>query len=234
MGALAAELDRVRPGRRCLVALDGVDGVGKSHLAAELVHHALSYGGRPMVSVSIDGFHRARADRIAAGRGPEGFYRGSYRYDEFRRCVVDAVRLGQPLVPAVWDVARDEPAAPEAIELAPEAIVLVDGIFLQRPELVDVWDATVWVEAPFTVTVPRGNARFAGPHDADPEAASNRRYVGGQRLYLEQARPRERSTWVLDNTDLDRPRLTRSSAPSAPADPPAPGQQTLRPEATFL
>ncbi len=92
--------------------------------------------------------------------------------------MVDAVRLGQPLVPAVWDVARNEPAAPEAV--------------------------------------------------------SNRRYVGGQRLYLEQARPHERSTWVLDNTDLDRPRLTRSSAPSAPADPPAPGQQTLRPEATFL
>ncbi|MBW8731978.1 MAG: uridine kinase, partial [Terrabacter sp.] len=36
---------------------------------------------------------------------------------------------------------------------------------------------------------------------------SNRRYVEGQRLYLAAADPRARATWVLDNTDLERPVL---------------------------
>lgn len=67
----------------------------------------------------------------------------------------------------------------------------------------------MWVEVPFAVSVPRGNARFPGDHDADPEAASNHRYVGGQRLYLAEADPASRATWVLDNTDLADPRLLR-------------------------
>lgn len=69
----------------------------------------------------------------------------------------------------------------------------------------DTWDATVWVDAPLSVTVPRGNARFPGRSDRDPDAPSNRRYVEGQRLYIAEAAPSEGATWVLDNTHLERP-----------------------------
>ena len=201
-------LQTVRVGERALVAIDGFDGAGKTYLASELLD-AADHSNRPMVSVSIDGFHHPKARRVAAGEGAEGFYRGSYRYDVFRRCVVDPVRAGTPVTPSVWDVARDRPIEPDPVTLPHDAIVLVDGIFLQRPELADVWDATIWVDVPFSISVPRGNARFPGPHDADPEAASNQRYVGGQRRYLAEARPRESSTWIFENTDLARPRISR-------------------------
>lgn len=199
------EIEGLRPDDRILVALDGFDGAGKSHLSRELAEHARLRARRPIVCVSIDGFHRPKVDRIAAGTGPEGFYSGSYRYDAFRACVVDALRAHGSITPAVWNVGRDEPVDPVRIAVPPTGVVLVDGIFLQRPELAAVWDATVWVHAPFEVSVPRGNARFPGNHDADPEAPSHRRYVGGQRMYLAEARPQERATWVWDNTVLDRP-----------------------------
>ena len=72
-------------------------------------------------------------------------------------------------------------------------------------------DAVVWVEVPFEVSVPRGNARFGpvGAPEADPGSAANARYVGGQRRYLAEVGPGERATWVLDNTDLSAPRLVR-------------------------
>ncbi|GAA1858641.1 hypothetical protein GCM10009796_21330 [Microbacterium koreense] len=60
---------------------------------------------------------------------------------------------------------------------------------------------------PFTVSVPRGNTRFTGLHDPDPEAPSNHRYVHGQRLYLQESDPRSRANWLFDNTDLAHPRL---------------------------
>ncbi|WPF83535.1 uridine kinase [Sanguibacter sp. 4.1] len=214
VSALLDEIELVRPGERVLVALDGVDGVGKTHLAHELAGLSAARHERPLVRVSIDGFHRPRAERRAAGLGAEGFYRGSYRYEAFRSAVVDPLRAGQPVVPAVWDVDLDEPVTVPAFEVPPAGILLVDGIFLQRPELADVWDAVVWVDAPLAVTVPRGNARLQGSHDPDPEAASNRRYVGGQRLYLAEADPRRRATWVFDNTDLARPHLTRGAGRS--------------------
>lgn len=213
LARLLEEIERVRPERRILVALDGFDGAGKTHLSAELAELARTRGVRPVVRVSIDGFHRPKAERVAAGSGPEGFYSGSYRYEAFRSDVVDSLREHGSITPAIWDVARNEPVNAAQIAVPPRGIVLVDGIFLQRPELSDVWDAVVWVHAPFEVSVPRGNARFAGAHDPDPEALSNRRYVGGQRLYLAEARPEEQATWILDNTLLAQPTLRQITSP---------------------
>ncbi|WP_255305096.1 hypothetical protein [Microbacterium sp. 3J1] len=124
--------------------------------------------------------------------------------------VVESLRTRGTIKAAVWDVARDEPVDAPEISVPLDAVVLVDGIFLQRPELREIWDAAVWVHAPFEVSVPRGNARFSGNHDPDPEAPENHRYVGGQRLYLTQARPAERATWVWNNEVLDQPSLGRN------------------------
>ena len=118
-----------------------------------------------------------------------------------------AFRAGAPVTPAVNDVELDRRIDVSAVPVMSDTVLLVDGIFLQRPELDSAWDAALFVDVPFAVSVPRGNARFAGPGDCDPDSESNGRYVGGQRLYLDEVRPQERATWVLDNTDLRRPRV---------------------------
>jgi uridine kinase len=205
---LAERVVALRPGERVAVAVDGFDGAGKTVLADELaeVIGALD-GARDVLRISIDGFHRPKAQRVARGRGPETFYEDSYDYAAFRRVVIDPFRRGEPVTPAVNDVDADRPVHPHPVAVARDTVLLVDGIFLQRPELADVWDATLWVDVPLAVSVPRGNARFGDGHDPDPGAEPNRRYVEGQRLYLAAVDPRSRATWVLDNTDLDLPVL---------------------------
>ena len=205
---LAERVVALRPGERVAVAVDGFDGAGKTVLADELaeVIGALD-GARDVLRISIDGFHRPKAQRVARGRGPETFYEDSYDYVAFRRVVVDPFRRGEPVTPAVNDVDADRPVHPDPVAVARDTVLVADGIFLHRPELADVWDATLWVDVPFAVSVPRGNARFGDGHDPDPGAEPNRRYVEGQRLYLAAVDPRSRATWVLDNTDLDLPVL---------------------------
>jgi uridine kinase len=203
---LADALVAVHPGRRVAVAVDGVDGAGKTVLADQLAE--VIGPARDVVRVSVDGFHRPRAERLAHGRGPRSFYEDSYDYAAFRRAVLDPFRAGLPVTPAVHDVERDVQVDRPPVDVAADTLLLVDGIFLQRPELRGAWDAVVFVDVPFEVSVPRGNARFGEHHDPDPEAESNRRYVGGQRLYLARVRPRDCATWVIDNTDVEHPRLT--------------------------
>lgn len=195
----------VRPRERAIVAIDGVDGVGKSHLVRELLSLAPHVSGREVLAVSIDGFHRPRDERHAGGRTAQSFYRCSYNYAAFESAVLSPFRRGLEIRPAVFDVAADTPVHPDPIEAADDALLLVEGIFLRRPELRGSWDASVWVTAPFDVTVARGNARFPG-RSSDPEHQDNRRYVGGQQLYIEQARLAP-PTWIVDNTDLNRPVL---------------------------
>jgi hypothetical protein len=221
LAQLAAHLTTLGAGRRVVVAIDGVDGAGKTVLGRELA--ALVVPHREAHRVSVDGFHRPRSQRYAHGRTAETFYRDSYDHDAIRQRLVEPFRAGEPWVRAVHDVEREvvvdrapEPAA------GPGALLLVDGIFLHRPELADLWDAGVWLQVPFEVSVPRGNARFGAvlADEADPASAVNARYVGGQRIYLAAVDPADRATWVLDNTDLTAPLLTGSAAGRGRAAPP--------------
>lgn len=161
-----------------------------------------------MQRASVDGFHRPAAERHAHGRTAETFYRDSY--DESAVCrEIEAFRCGEPWRAAVFDVEADRAVTSEARVGGPTALLLLDGIFLRRPTLAHLWDASVWLEVPFEVSVPRGNGRFGpvGSDEADPESPANARYVGGQRLYLAEVDPARRATWVLDNTDLAAPVL---------------------------
>jgi uridine kinase len=206
---LLALMVAVHPGERAVIAVDGPDGVGKTRLVGELLALAPHVAGRAVHAVSVDGFHHPRAVRYARGRTGETFYADSFDYDRLRRKVLAPFRAGREIVPAVHDVVSDHPVHPDPVELPEDALLLVEGIFLRRPELRGQWDATCLVTAPARVSVPRGNARYperrvAG--DEDPEHPANARYVEGQRLYRLQARTWA-PTWIVDNTDLSRPEL---------------------------
>jgi uridine kinase len=84
---------------------------------------------------------------------------------------------------------------------------LFDGVFLQRPELEGLWDLTVWVDAPFAITVERAVARDVR-NGGDARATRSRyesRYVPGQRLYMGQCQPKERANVLFDNADIAHP-----------------------------
>lgn len=189
------------------VAVDGVDGAGKTFFADELAA-VLELSGREVIRASVDGFHQPQNVRYRLGRGsPEGFYCDSYDYDALKTCLLE------PLGPsgsgryrtAVYDVRTETPVTLPEKQAAPGAVLLLDGIFLHRPELRGCWDVSVWLEVAFRVSVPRGAGRGPGYGSPDPEADSNRRYVGGQRLYLAECEPRARATFIVDNNDLTAP-----------------------------
>lgn len=210
---LLALLLAVGPGQRSIVAIDGPDGVGKSHLVGELLALAPHVSGREVLAVTIDGFHRPRAQRYAHGRTAETFYQDSYDYPAFQAAVTGPFRRGIEIRPATFDVVADATVHPDPIEPTEDALLLVEGIFLRRPELRNLWDASVWVTAPLETTIARGNQRYPDL-SSDPDHPDNARYVGGLRRYLEQARLAA-PTWILDNADLARPALIEPD-PEAP------------------
>lgn len=79
----------------------------------------------------------------------------------------------------------------------------IDGLFLHRDELVELWDLSVFLEVPFSISVPRMAARD-GTHP-DPEHPSLDRYVRGQHLYFSTCSPWERADLVINNADFAQP-----------------------------
>jgi uridine kinase len=197
---LALPADRIRR-----VAIDGVDGAGKTHFADALAAE-LTGRGAAVVRASADGFLAPPRTRHRRGRdSAEGFYRDSFDYGRMVRLLLDPLSPGgnREYVREVYDVRRErEVRCPPALA-EPDAVLVVDGIFTHRNELIRFWDYSVWLEVPFSVSIPRGAGRGYG--SPDPESPKNRRYIEGQRLYMEECRPRERASIVIDNADLEKP-----------------------------
>jgi uridine kinase len=172
------------------IGVDGVDGAGKTRLAEELAQE-LTSRGRPSVRVSLDQFERGKAERYERGDlSPEGYYLDAFDLERFRTHVL-------------------------SIDGPPEIAIVVDGVFLQRPELADLWHATVWVEADLETAARRGADRNLVWFDSLDETHERyrTRYLPAQRRYIEEQRPHERATFVVRNTDLTEPELVRQQRP---------------------
>ena len=203
-----ASLPAAHPQR---VAVDGIDAAGKTMLADELAP-LIEARGRPVIRASIDGFHRPRAERYALGpESPMGYYRDSFDYPALWQALL--VPLGphgsRRYRTAVFDLQSDHPLTQPEWEAAPHAVLVLDGVFLLRPELNDLWEYRIFVHIPFEEALKRARRRdLAQFGSADAvEARYRQRYIPGQRLYLSTVRPRARADVVLDNTDPMRPRL---------------------------
>jgi uridine kinase len=208
---VARAVSRASSQRVARVAIDGVDGAGKTHFAEELAE-ALKASGRSVIRASVDGFHNPRAIRYRRGRqSPEGFFHDSYDYEQLKAVLLDPLSpggSGQYRV-AVFDHRSDCPFHAPTQPVARGDILLLDGIFLHRPELRAYWDYSIFLDVKFAVSIPRGAQRGEG--SPDPEAAGNQRYVRGQELYLESSTPKRFATVTINNDDLDSPYVVSAS-----------------------
>lgn len=185
--------------RPVLVAVDGVDGSGKTTFAAQLRDGYRSHD-RGVHVVHLDDFLNPRAVRYRRGRdSPEGFFLDSYDLSGFARYVLEPLAPGGTrfVTQRLFDYRSDAPRDDPPVQVGRGDVVIVEGMFLHRDELVDTWDLSVFLDVPFSVSVARTAARDGtNPDPAHPSVA---RYVEGQRIYLARCRPKERATVVVAN-----------------------------------
>jgi uridine kinase len=213
LAVVAALVDAVRRGHPTRVAFDGPDAAGKTTLADELAP-VLRDRGRRVIRASVDGFHRPRAARYARGADSAvGYYLDSFDYDAVRDVLLDPLGPGgdRSYRRAIFDHRVDRPVAGPVESASPSAVLLFDGVFLQRPELREGFDLCVFLAVSFDEVLRRALERevpLLGSRD-DVERRYRTRYIPGQRLYFAQARPEERADVVVRNDDPAAPVLER-------------------------
>jgi len=91
---------------------------------------------------------------------------------------------------------------------APDAVLLFDGVFLLRPELIDRWDLRILVSATVEKTLDRARARDTASlgSAARVEQRFRNRYLPSQQHYFDAVGPARHADIIVDNEDLHRPR----------------------------
>lgn len=218
VGRVADQLAARFPGHPLRVAVDGVTAAGKTTLADELAA-AVGARGRSAVRLSMDDFHHPRARRHRQGRASaRGYYKDAFDFETFARLVL--APLGpdgdRRYAPRAHDLDSDQPVHDSPQWAAADAVVIVDGSFLQNPTLDGGWDEVVYVDVSFAAACERGIRRdaamFGGKENARELYAS--RYHAAGRLYQDEIHPAERATVRIGNDDLGAPVLHHIGGPA--------------------
>jgi uridine kinase len=214
LSRIAAAIVALHPERIVRIAIDGVDGAGKTTLADALAP-LVAAQGRHAIRASVDDFYLPRALRYARGRySPDGFFLDSYDYDSFRTLLLDPLSPdgSRQYVAKHFDLDTDRPIDLLTEQATPGAALIVDGIFLHRPELRAYWDLSIFLKVDFNVSVPRGAQRGPNSGATDATSPSNQRYVGGQKRYLSECDPEQRADIVIGYNDLREPKILKWAA----------------------
>lgn len=215
-----ADLVGQHGGRRTLVGVDGRSGAGKSTFGDELAAR-LTARGQAVVRSTTDSFHRPRAERLE--RGPtsaDGYYLDSHQLEVIvDELLVPFARGAAQVRAAAFDEPSDT-AVDTVAAVGPDAVLVFDGLFLQRAELGDHWDVTIFLDADvrrerewldfLLAGLPDDDVDRAAILDARLARARWPRYRDGWRTYVEAVHPAATATTVIDNNDFAAPVVVES------------------------
>ncbi|MEU6880391.1 hypothetical protein [Streptomyces sp. NPDC046712] len=210
--ALVEEIARAilaRGSGRLLVGIDGFTAAGKTSFGHELAEW-IAGAGRPVLRATLDDFKKPWKDRHLYDReSGEGYYRNAYDYELARRLLLDPGRSPEADSCALCgiDPLTQLDHSAQRTPLAPDAVLVVDGVFAFRPEIDGYWDYRVWLDVDAELSVRRGAERDQNWAGSDAESIHRDRYLAAERIYLAEVDPLPRMDALIDNTDFARPRV---------------------------
>jgi len=209
LSRLAEAVGSITTAHPTRVAVDGPPAAGKTTLADELAV-VLRSQGREVIRATIEGFLLPRSQRYRRGEySAEACYHDSVDYDVLHRVLLDPLGPGgdRRFQQAVFDY-RTDTALSQPVTTAPaDAVLLFDGVFLLRPELIDRWDLRIFVSAEFEETLDRARTRDQGLFGSTTEIERRyrNRYIPAQQLYFATARPTDHADIIVHNDEPQQP-----------------------------
>jgi uridine kinase len=214
LSGLADRILALRLDHPTRAGIDGHSAAGKTTLADELADTLRQKTARPVLRVTLDQFkrHVDLRTRYPAG-SPENYYFEMFDDDAIRN------ELLVPLGPGgnrryrrqIMDFSGRTPID-SGIHISPDdAILVADSGFLQKPALAHHWDLRVYLHIEVADVLHRGTCRDQAFMDSAEAAAERYRtyYIPGEQLYLAEVSPAERADIVIDNRDINAPRIVR-------------------------
>ncbi len=209
LSRLAEAVGSVTVAHPTRVAIDGPPAAGKTTLGDELAV-VLRAQGREVIRASIEGFLLPRSQRYQRGEySAEGCYYDSFDFDALHRVLLDPLGPGgdRRFQQAVYDRPTETTLSQPVTTAPADAVLLFDGVFLLRPELIDRWDLRIFVSAAFEVVLDRARTRDLALFGSatEVERRHRERYRPSQQFYFDTVRPTDHADIIVHNDEPQQP-----------------------------
>lgn len=174
--------------RPLLVGIDGYSAAGKSSLARRLAEVL------PAVTVvEIDDFYRVMDEDERFALAPQEGYGRDYDWERLRSDVLEPLSAGRVARYRRYD--WDTGSLGSWVEVKPEGVVVVEGVYSLRPELRPFYDVSLFVATPSA-------ARKLRQHSRPESDAWKLRWDAAERFYVATHRPDLAAHLVVSGLDV--------------------------------
>ena len=198
--AVFEEIKKLRsPHRTVIIGIDGLGGAGKSTVS-ESIKTAFADTDIIVTILHIDDFIHPRAVRYSdKAKEWECYYYLQWRYDYLIQEIIKPIRSGAPFHKKIelYDKENDDYILSQT-DIPVGSVVIIEGIFLQREELEDLFDFMIYIDVPEKTRLERVLKRDGYIGDKEQIAAKyNSRYFPAERYYCEQCSPADKAHLVI-------------------------------------
>lgn len=163
------------PDRPAIIGLSGFSGSGKSSLALSL---AAELSGTQVLESDV--FWRPDSNHLSDEW--LAIDRHSIRKD-----VLIPARAGRPVAFRPWN--WEEKRLDDAVVLPQCERILLEGIGIFHPDLTNLFDLRIWVDAPFDASMENGMRRDRETYGLTNDAEWREVWIPNERAYFERFRP---------------------------------------------
>lgn len=197
-----------------LVAISGKDGSGKTMMANILADFLSSKTSREIIRISVDDFMNSRAIRYTPSTSAgQGCYDYTFNFDAFINNVLKPLQAegSWKYRSKIFDHSTDSELLSPIKEATKNAIVLIDGVFLYKRNLVNYWDLKILLDTEDETVIERGAQRDAkrlGSYEVARQKYIDR-YIASQTIYYTQESPQRHADITINNNDIKAPFIIR-------------------------
>ena len=186
--------------RSLLVGVSGIDGCGKGYLARQLQAHLALHGVIPAI-LNVDGWLNLPEKRFDHNAPATNFYESAIRLEQFFSQLVLPLR-DRRSIHLVADFVEETASKyrPHSYDYEDVPVVLVEGIFLFKPQYRKYFDLAIWIDCSFSTALARAIDRAQeGLSPANTIAVYDTIYFPAQKIHLTQDRPKENADLIFEN-----------------------------------
>ncbi|MCK6258993.1 hypothetical protein LCY76_20690 [Fictibacillus sp. KIGAM418] len=190
-----------------IVGITGIDTSGKTQLTYELHKHLQTLNESVQI-VHVDDFHNPKSKRYVPDL-PEAdqYYNLSINFDELVTKVLNPIKdQGQLQITLNHlDILSDSMSLQKEYSIFPNSIVLLEGVFLFRPETYPFIDFSIFLNIDEDTALQRAAIRDVPTQGEEVLNKYHTKYFPAQRTYLQIYRPDLIADVVIDNSDWTSP-----------------------------
>jgi len=193
-----------------LGAISGKDASGKTVMADLLSEYLKNKTNRQIIRISADDFMNQRSIRrtITASEG-ESCYKYTFDFDSLKKYVLEPLQPDGSYIhkTKVFDQPTDRQILSDDNKANNDAIVILDGVFLFKSDLVGYWDLKILLETDNDILIERGALRDTVRIGSYEEARKKYldRYIASQTIYYDQENPTKSADIIINNNDFNNP-----------------------------